>query len=78
MSLEEIVFRFYKEGDEEGIVKTMVESFGNFRRFGLTAEDWLEFDSRDPGFRKDLALIAEYKGETVSHVQLVLREKIWP
>jgi len=71
---EEIVYRRYKPGDESGIVEVMNACFDTFRGYGLNTEVWLDYDRRDPGFKKEEALVAEHKGRIVGHVQLVFRE----
>lgn len=74
MKNPEIVFRKYRPGDEESIVSVMNSSFDTFRDFGLTKELWLEYEKIDPGFKAENALVAEYDGKIVGHVQIIRRK----
>nr|MDO8133267.1 GNAT family N-acetyltransferase [Candidatus Njordarchaeum guaymaensis] len=66
--------RTYREGDEDQIARLLNECFGLFNSFGLTGEKWLRIFELDPGFRKDLAFVAEKDGKIISHVQVIVRE----
>ena len=70
----DIKFRFYEQGDEEGIVRVMRECFKTYREWGLTANEWLKLAKIDEGFDKSNALVAEHDGKIVGHVQIITRE----
>lgn len=70
----EILFRRYRVGDEEEMVEVLGSCFDGFRDYGLRPGVWLEYDSRDHGFSKEKALVAEHNGRIVGHVQLVFME----
>ena len=66
-------FRFYRKGDEAGIVEAINASFGSFRNWGLTPEKWLGYGDDDYAFKKELALVAEDDGRIVGHLHLIAR-----
>ncbi|MBO3839962.1 MAG: GNAT family N-acetyltransferase [Thermoproteota archaeon] len=73
MSSPGIVFRKYRPGDEEGIASLLHSSFESFREYGINKEVWLEYGKIDSGFRPENALVAEYEGKVVGHVQVIYR-----
>ncbi len=70
--LDFMEYRFYREGDETGIVEAINASFGSFRSWGLTPEKWLGYEE-DYAFRRSLALVAEDRGRIVGHLHIVMR-----
>ncbi|RLF19070.1 MAG: hypothetical protein DRZ82_06910 [Thermoprotei archaeon] len=68
-----IIYRVYREGDEEGITEVMRKCFGTFNQFQLDAKTWLSYREVDYGFKTDYSLVAEANGKIVGHVQVVLR-----
>jgi len=72
--MPEVKYRLYRDGDEVGIVDVINKCFSSFNGWGLTANKWLEYEKLDYAFRKDMALVAEYDGRVVGHVQLILRK----
>jgi len=69
-----VSIRTYREGDEDEIARLLRECFDSFNSFGLTGEKWLKLFELDPGFRRDLAFVAEKDGKIVSHIQIIERE----
>lgn len=74
MKNPEVIFRKYKPGDEESVVSVINSSLDAFRDFGLTKEIWLGYEKIDPSFKAENALVAEYEGKIVGHVQIVRRK----
>jgi len=72
--MNEMTVRTYREGDEDEIARLLRECFDSFNSFALTGEKWLKISEFDPGFRKDLAFVAEKDGKIVSHAQVIVRE----
>jgi predicted acetyltransferase len=72
--MNDLIVRTYREGDEDEIARLLNECFDSFKSFALTGEKWLKISELDPGFRKDLAFVAEKDGKIVSHVQIIARE----
>lgn len=72
--MSQVIFRRYKPGDEEGIVKVMNEAFSTFKDFGLNPEIWRSYAKIDEGFKLENALVAELDNKVVGHVQIVERE----
>ncbi len=68
------IIRTYREGEEDEIAKLLGECFDSYKSSGLTGAMWLRIFEFDPGYRKDLAFVAEKDGKIVSHVQLVVRD----
>jgi len=69
-----IVFRKYKEGDEEGIVDLLKTCFRTYNTWNISVEDWLSYEKTDYGFKRELALVAEHNGKIIGHVHIVLRK----
>jgi predicted N-acetyltransferase YhbS len=74
VELNNTILRTYAEGDEDEIASLLSECFDSFKSSGLTGETWLRVFEFDPGYRKNLAFVAEKDGRIVSHVQLVVRD----
>ena len=72
--MSKMTFRFYEEGDEAGIVEVMNSAFSSFRNWGLDTNKWLSYEDDDYAFKKKNALVAEYNGRIVGHVQLIMRK----
>ena len=70
----DIVIRFYRKGDEEGIVNAINSSFGSFRDFGLNKDIWLNYSLIDEGFKEENAVVAEVDGKIVGHIQIIDRD----
>lgn len=68
-----IVFRKYRPGDEEGVASLLHSNFETFREYDINKEVWLGYGKIDGGFRPENALVAEYEGKIVGHVQIVHR-----
>ncbi|MEM1557512.1 MAG: GNAT family N-acetyltransferase [Thermoproteota archaeon] len=73
MSNPGLVYRKYRPGDEEGIVSLLNSSFETFCEYGISKESWLEYGKIDNGFQPENALVAEYEGKIVGHVQMIHR-----
>jgi len=71
--MAEINFRFYREGDEKGIVDAINSSFKSFREWGLKPETWLNYEQDDYAFKRNMALVAELNGRIIGHLHLILR-----
>jgi putative acetyltransferase len=77
--LSNAIIRTYREGDEDEIARLLSECFDSYKSSGLTGGMWLKIFEFDPGYRKNLAFVAEKDGKIVSHVQLVVRDlKVGP
>jgi|GEM_PF-483648 len=69
----EVIFRKYRRGDEEGIVKVLRTCFPYYEKFGVDADYWLSYSRVDPGIRNGDSFVAEQDGEIVGNVQLLGR-----
>ncbi|MEM2137305.1 MAG: GNAT family N-acetyltransferase [Candidatus Methanomethylicia archaeon] len=68
-----INFRRYVSGNEEGIVELMKNCFRTFNSWKLSVNDWLKYGDDDYGFKLENALVAEFNGKIVGHIQLMHR-----
>lgn len=73
MSAVSVVIEQYRRGMEEDVVNLLRECFQSYRRYGVTAEEWLGYGNRDPGVKPENTFVAYVDGEPAGLVQIVER-----